>query len=118
VTDARFVIAGAAIDERVATRVGGKALALARMARAGIDVPPFVAVTTDAYEAFLDTAGLRARILFELERKDFADMRWEEMWDAALRIRNLFLTTRPRPRSPASTSRTSTCAESTPFSST
>jgi rifampicin phosphotransferase len=93
VTDARFVIAGAAIDERVASRVGGKALALARMARAGIDVPPFVAVTTDAYETFLDAAGLRVRILFELERKDFADMRWEEMWDAALRIRNLFLTT-------------------------
>ena len=28
----------------------------------------------------------------ELGRKDFADMRWEEIWDAALRIRNLFLT--------------------------
>ena len=37
--------------------------------------------------------GSRARIGFELERKDLADMRWEEMWDAALRIRNLFLTT-------------------------
>jgi pyruvate,water dikinase len=81
------------IDESVAARVGGKAHALARMARAGIAVPAFVAVTTDAYEAYLDASELRARILFELERKDFADMRWEELWDAALRVRSLFLTT-------------------------
>ena len=92
-TGPAYVIPQAEIDERVAARVGGKALALARMARAGIAVPPFVAVTTDAYEAYLDATGLRARILFELERKDFAEMRWEELWDAALRIRSLFLTT-------------------------
>jgi len=93
VTDVRYVIPDGEIDAEVGGRVGGKALALARMARAGIAVPPFIAVTTDAYEAFLDAAQLRAQILYELERKDFADMRWEEMWDAALRIRNLFLTT-------------------------
>ncbi len=86
-----LVLASADIDDGAAG-VGGKALALARMARAGIAVPPFLAVTTAAYEAFLDAAQLRARILTELDRKDFADMRWEEMWDAALRIRSLFLT--------------------------
>ena len=68
----------------------------ARMARAGIAVPPFIAVTTAAYEAFLDATELCARILVELDRKDFADMRWEEMWDAALRIRSLFLRRRCR----------------------
>ncbi len=88
-----FVIPQDLVDAGVAARVGGKALALARMARAGIAVPPFVAVTTDAYAAYLEATGLRARIGFELERKDLADMRWEEMWDTALRIRNLFLTT-------------------------
>ena len=87
------MIADVDIDERVAASVGGKALALARMARAGIAVPPFLAVTTAAYEAFLDATGLRVGILGELDRKDFADMRWEEMWDTALRIRSLFLTT-------------------------
>ena len=92
-TGPAYVIPQAEIDERVAARVGGKALALARMSRAGIAVPPFVAVTTDAYEAYLDATGLRTRILFELERKDFAEMRWEELWDAALRVRSLFLTT-------------------------
>ena len=88
-----LVIPQEQIDASAAARVGGKALALASMARAGIDVPPFAAVTTEAYEAYLDVTGLRARILFELDRKDFADMRWEELWDAALRIRSLFLTT-------------------------
>jgi pyruvate,water dikinase len=29
----------------------------------------------------------------EFNRKDFAEVRWEEMWDAALRIRNLFINT-------------------------
>jgi pyruvate,water dikinase len=91
--DARFVVAAAEIDDDLGPRVGGKALALAHMARAGIAVPPFVAVTTDAYGAFLNATELRTRILFELDRKDFAEMRWEEMWDAALRIRNLFLKT-------------------------
>ena len=92
-TGATYVIPQASVDDEMATRVGGKALALARMARAGITVPPFVAVTADAYEAYIDATGLRARILFELDRKDFADMRWEELWDAALRIRSLFLAT-------------------------
>ncbi len=81
------------LDPGIAARVGGKALALAAMARAGIAVPPFVAVATDAYAAYLEATGLQARIGFELERKDLADMRWEEMWDTALRVRNLFLIT-------------------------
>jgi hypothetical protein len=98
VGDAGHVIPQDLIDAGAAARVGGKALALARMARAGIAVPPFVAVATDAYLAYLEATGLRTRILFELERKDVADMRWEELWDAALRIRSLFLTT-PLPRS-------------------
>ncbi|MCX6374355.1 MAG: PEP-utilizing enzyme [Actinobacteria bacterium] len=93
VTGPAYVIPQTEIDERVAARVGGKALALARMARAGIVVPSFVAVTTDVYAAYLEATGLGVRILFELERKDFAEMRWEELWDAALRIRSLFLTT-------------------------
>ena len=87
-----YVIPDTLIDEKTVACVGGKALALARMARAGMVVPPFVAIATNAYEAYLRTTGLRTRIL-QLERKDFADMRWEELWDVALRIRNLFQTT-------------------------
>jgi len=71
--------------------VGGKAAALARMHRAGVMVPRGVCVTVQAYNDFLDSTGLRDRILMELARKSLADMRWEEMWDSALRIRNMFL---------------------------
>jgi len=72
--------------------LGGKAAALAALARAGVPVPPAVAIGTDAYRCFLETApGLRERIGRELSRKRFADMRWEEIWDVALRIRHLFL---------------------------
>jgi len=33
------------------------------------------------------------RISLELSRKDFRDMRWEELWDSSLRIRGMFLNT-------------------------
>jgi pyruvate,water dikinase len=72
-------------------RVGGKAVALAALHRAGFRVPPSICLTTAAYEHFVAGAGLRGVIQQELGRKDLADMRWEEIWDAALRIRNRFL---------------------------
>jgi pyruvate,water dikinase len=71
-------------------RVGGKALALAALNRTGFRIPVFICVTTEAYNAFLDAAGLRESILLELHRKDFKQMRWEEIWDCATRIRNHF----------------------------
>jgi pyruvate,water dikinase len=72
-------------------RVGGKALSLAALSRAGFRIPDFICVTTEAYNAFLDRTGLRESILLELHRKDFKQMRWEEIWDCATRIRSLFL---------------------------
>ncbi len=72
-------------------RVGGKALSLAALSRVGFRIPEFICVSTDAYRAFVDGTGLRERILLELHRKDFKQMRWEEIWDCATRIRNLFL---------------------------
>ena len=72
-------------------RVGGKAVALAALRRTGHPVPRSLCVTTDAYELFVERAALRAVIHQELGRKSFDDMRWEEIWDAALRIRNRFL---------------------------
>jgi hypothetical protein len=35
----------------------------------------------------------RTNSIDELGRKSFDEMRWEEMWDASLRIRNLFMNT-------------------------
>jgi len=72
--------------------VGGKAFSLATLYRSGLKAPPGIVVTTRGYSEFVSRSGLREGISLELSRKRFQDMRWEEIWDAALRIRNLFLT--------------------------
>jgi phosphoenolpyruvate synthase/pyruvate phosphate dikinase len=72
-------------------RIGPKAYALSLMAREGFNIPDTVFLTVDAYKAFVNADGLRERILLELNRKKFKDMRWEEIWDCATRIRNIFL---------------------------
>ncbi|RPJ76687.1 MAG: hypothetical protein EHM15_01570, partial [Desulfobacteraceae bacterium] len=72
-------------------KVGGKAFALARLVKAGFEVPEFLSITADAYRRFVETTGLAERILLELNRKELRQMRWEEIWDCATRIRNLFL---------------------------
>jgi phosphohistidine swiveling domain-containing protein len=74
-------------------RVGGKAVALAALQRTGHPVPRSLCLTTDAYDLFVEQGSLRACIHQELGRKSFEDMRWEEIWDVALRIRNRFLRT-------------------------
>jgi pyruvate,water dikinase len=81
------------ITERDHPRVGGKFLALSRMAKEGLHVPHAICIVAEVYERHISSSGLRERILLELTRKSFEEMRWEEMWDASLRIRNMFLTT-------------------------
>jgi len=78
-------------DARLQERVGGKGAALARLFAGGAELPATVCLTTEAYERFVDAAGLRPVIRQELGRKSFDDMRWEEIWDVALRIRNRFV---------------------------
>jgi pyruvate,water dikinase len=73
------------------TLLGGKAHALGRLIDAGYRVPDGFCITVTAYERFLEEADLVASIDMELGRKAFSSMRWEEMWDAALRIRTAFL---------------------------
>lgn len=73
--------------------IGGKGLALAVLRRKGVMVPDTGIITTEAYGEYVTRTGLKERIALELNRKDFEDMRWEEMWDASLRIRNFFLST-------------------------
>lgn len=69
---------------------GGKARSLGMMVREGLRIPRAVGISSEAYNQYIDSTGLRGKILIELNRKSFEDMRWEEMWDAALRIRGLF----------------------------
>ncbi|MGZ8191227.1 MAG: PEP/pyruvate-binding domain-containing protein [Methylococcaceae bacterium] len=71
--------------------VGGKGYALGQLISQGYNVPSGFCVTTLVYNQFLDQTGLRDHINLELNRKNMGEMRWEEIWDTALRIRNLFL---------------------------
>ncbi len=78
------------IDLDAAARVGGKAVNLARLKNADLPVPRSFCLPTEHYKNHLRETGLDAMIDMELGRKDLDGMRWEEIWDAALRIRNLF----------------------------
>ncbi len=73
--------------------VGGKCFALSVLRRHGISIPATVCVPTEAYERYVAAGSLRERIQLELNRRDLDDMRWEEIWDASLRIRQLFIQT-------------------------
>ena len=75
------------------SKVGGKAFTLGVLHAKGFAVPRAVCVTTDAYTRFVEKTGLTNRIFMELSRKSLHSMRWEELWDCSLRIRNMFLTT-------------------------
>ena len=76
-----LILSAPEIGTSALSHVGGKALALAALSQAGFRIPDFICLTTGAYTAFLDEAGLRESILLELHRKDFTQMRWEEIWD-------------------------------------
>lgn len=85
---ARWVIPlaeAAAVDEQW---IGGKTAQLARLQRAGFRIAPGFCVAVAAYEQFLQGNKLPRIIQMELGRKPFEELRWEELWDAALRIRN------------------------------
>jgi pyruvate,water dikinase len=82
--------------------IGGKAAKLAQLAQTGFRVPGGFFITTKAYEYFLEDRDLARLIRMELGRKSFASMRWEEIWDVALRIRSAFQAT-PIPQALAQT---------------
>jgi len=78
------------ISEKDRPRVGGKGIALVLMAKKGLQVPEAVCITTEAYTEYVKSTGLGDHIVMELYRKPFEEMRWEEIWDTSLRIRNFF----------------------------
>ncbi len=79
------------VTEQNRHMVGGKAHALALMLKAGFRIPPALCLGVDLYHQYVESSGLQSYILMELYRKPFEEMRWEEIWDTALRIRNAFL---------------------------
>jgi len=85
------------IGDEDGTLFGGKASSLGAMVQRGLKVPTAVGISAHAYDRYVDSTGLRGKILLELNRKSFEEMRWEEMWDASVRIMSIFSTT-PIPR--------------------
>lgn len=79
------------ITEKERVRVGGKGFALSVLQRNGMKVPEALCISTVAYQEYVSSTGLRDQMHMELFRKPFEEMRWEEIWDTALRIRNMFL---------------------------
>ena len=70
--------------------LGGKAATLVRLRREGFRIADGFCLTTVCYRHFVAHNGLEAVIRLELGRKPLETMRWEEIWDAALRIRSAF----------------------------
>jgi rifampicin phosphotransferase len=85
-----FILSLDAVSPQHRKVVGGKGYSLAVLKRNGFQVPRTWCITTAAYQHFVSAAGLKPRLLMELNRKKFKDLRWEEIWDCALRIRSLF----------------------------
>jgi phosphoenolpyruvate synthase/pyruvate phosphate dikinase len=71
--------------------LGNKARNLSLCIKKGFKVPAGFCISSSSYLAFTELNSLQPGIDLELYRKDFSAMRWEEIWDAALRIRSLFL---------------------------
>ncbi len=71
--------------------LGGKAWRLVRLRQSGFRAANGFCLTTAAYRQFVAHNALQRVIALELGRKPLESMRWEELWDAALRIRSMFL---------------------------
>ena len=86
-----LIVPLAAAGNRESDLIGGKGRTLGRLIEAGFRVPDGFCITVEAYERFVAAHDLTATIQMELGRKPLTEMRWEEIWDAALRIRSAFL---------------------------
>jgi len=71
--------------------LGNKTRNLSRCKRKGFRVPDGFALSTECYLTYINSNKLQDAIDFELYRKPFQSMRWEEIWDAAFRIRSSFV---------------------------
>jgi pyruvate,water dikinase len=89
----KFIIPVKDINDKDLNHTGGKARALGAMTQKGMNVPEAITITTEAYDTYVTATGLRTNIMMELNRKTDEDIRWEELWDISLRIRNLFVNT-------------------------
>jgi phosphohistidine swiveling domain-containing protein len=87
----KFIVPLERAYEYPVSKVGGKTRNVSICRREGFAVPDGFCITTDSYRAFIKGNKLSMHIDMEVNRKSYDDMRWEEIWDAALRIRSSFV---------------------------
>lgn len=78
-------------DIKTVSEIGSKARNLAICDRENFKTPKGLCLTTQSYKDFVKANRLDSYIDWEITRKPFEDLRWEEIWDASLRIRLSFL---------------------------
>ena len=91
---AKFIISLDRAYEYPVRLIGGKSRNASICKREGFLVPDGFCISTDSYRAFVKENKLSANINFEVMRKPYEEMRWEEIWDVALRIRSSFIKAR------------------------
>ena len=89
-TRQNFIVSLAEAFDYPSELLGNKARNLSLCMREGFHVPSGFCISAESYLAFTRHNNLQECIDLELYRKDFSSMRWEEIWDLALRIRSFF----------------------------
>lgn len=90
-TEKPFLVPLAAAHDYPADLLGNKARNLALCRQKGFIVPDGYCISTESYLTFIRENNLQPKIDYELYRKPFEEMRWEEIWDVSFRIRSAFL---------------------------
>ena len=86
-TSRKFIIFYDEVGEGDLPRVGGKNFNLGKMLRNGIPVPPGFAITADAYNYFVERAGIKEKIMEILKSVNYDDP--SSLEEASRRIRQL-----------------------------
>lgn len=81
------------IGDNEFSHCGGKASNCAKLLQLGFTVPQGFVIPVDLYRNFCDETGILEKITFELNRRPMESMRWEELWDLSLKIKNIWITT-------------------------
>ncbi|TDW31592.1 PEP/pyruvate-binding domain-containing protein [Cryobacterium psychrophilum] len=85
-THAPFIQFFDSVDAPLHDLLGGKCASLVALTQAGMPVPPGFAITTAAYDAFIDAAGIRADIHQLLDGLDADDIAEVDRVSAQLRF--------------------------------
>ncbi|MGM0646556.1 MAG: PEP/pyruvate-binding domain-containing protein [Thermodesulfobacteriota bacterium] len=84
------VVLSADLPAHRLAEAGGKARGLLTLLHNAIAIPQTAYLPVGAYRAFVQANGLEQTLVRLTQGLDLETRRWEEIWDASLRIRNAF----------------------------